>query len=73
MAYVGKRLLQAVPLLLGIATITFLVVHLAPGDPWIFTSRRALLERSNRKRSISSEKNMGSTGPSISNTSNAGY
>jgi peptide/nickel transport system permease protein len=31
--YVLKRLLQAVPLLLGIATITFFIVHLAPGDP----------------------------------------
>lgn len=32
-AYILKRLLQAVPLLLGIATITFFIVHLAPGDP----------------------------------------
>ncbi len=31
--YIVKRLLQAVPLLLGIATITFFIVHLAPGDP----------------------------------------
>ncbi len=31
--YVLKRLLQAVPLLLGIATVTFFIVHLAPGDP----------------------------------------
>lgn len=31
--YVGKRLLQAIPLLLGIATVTFFIVHLAPGDP----------------------------------------
>jgi len=31
--YVAKRLLQAIPLLLGIATITFIIVHLAPGDP----------------------------------------
>ncbi len=32
-SYVVRRLLQAIPLLLGIATITFFVVHLAPGDP----------------------------------------
>lgn len=32
-SYVSRRLLQAVPLLLGIATLTFVVVHLAPGDP----------------------------------------
>ncbi|MGH7411978.1 MAG: ABC transporter permease, partial [Candidatus Methylomirabilis sp.] len=31
--YVIKRMLQAIPLLLGIATITFFIVHLAPGDP----------------------------------------
>jgi len=31
--YVAKRLLQAIPLLLGIATVTFFIVHLAPGDP----------------------------------------
>ena len=31
--YIVKRLLQAIPLLLGIATITFVIVHLAPGDP----------------------------------------
>jgi len=31
--YVGKRLLQAVPLLLGIAALTFAIVHAAPGDP----------------------------------------
>ncbi len=28
-----KRLLQAVPLLLAVATVTFFIVHLAPGDP----------------------------------------
>ena len=31
--FVAKRLLQAIPLLLGIATITFVIVHIAPGDP----------------------------------------
>ncbi|MEX2273622.1 MAG: ABC transporter permease [Vicinamibacterales bacterium] len=31
--YILKRLLQAIPLLAGIATITFVMVHLAPGDP----------------------------------------
>jgi len=31
--YIAKRLLQAIPLLVGIATITFIIVHLAPGDP----------------------------------------
>ncbi len=31
--HIIKRLLQAVPVLLGIATITFFIIHLAPGDP----------------------------------------
>jgi imidazolonepropionase-like amidohydrolase len=31
--HIIKRLLQAVPVLLGIATITFFIMHLAPGDP----------------------------------------
>ena len=31
--FVLKRLLQAVPLLLAVATVTFFIVHLAPGDP----------------------------------------
>jgi peptide/nickel transport system permease protein len=32
-AYVARRLLGAIPLILGIATIIFFVVNLAPGDP----------------------------------------
>ncbi len=31
--YIGRRLLQLVPLLIGISLISFLVMHLAPGDP----------------------------------------
>ncbi len=31
--YILRRLLGAVPLVLGIATIIFFVVNLAPGDP----------------------------------------
>ncbi len=31
--HVVKRTLQAIPLLIGIATILFIVMHLAPGDP----------------------------------------
>ncbi len=31
--FAGRRLLQAIPLLLGIVTLTFVVLHLAPGDP----------------------------------------
>lgn len=31
--FIAKRLLQAIPLLLGIATLTFVIVRLAPGDP----------------------------------------
>lgn len=32
-SYIARRLLGAVPLILGIATIIFFVVNLAPGDP----------------------------------------
>lgn len=31
--YLGRRLLGAIPLVLGIATVVFFVVNLAPGDP----------------------------------------
>jgi peptide/nickel transport system permease protein len=31
--FFAKRLLQAIPILIGIATITFFTAHLAPGDP----------------------------------------
>ena len=31
--YVLRRLLQAVPLVLGILVLTFALIHLAPGDP----------------------------------------
>jgi len=31
--YAGRRVLQAIPLLLGILTLTFVLMHLAPGDP----------------------------------------
>ena len=31
--YVVRRLLQAIPLLLGIVTVTFFMIRLAPGDP----------------------------------------
>ena len=34
--YIARRLLQAVPLVLGILVITFTLIHLAPGDPLIF-------------------------------------
>jgi peptide/nickel transport system permease protein len=31
--YAGRRILQAIPLLVGILTLTFVLMHLAPGDP----------------------------------------
>jgi peptide/nickel transport system permease protein len=34
--YVLRRLLGAIPLLLGIATLIFFVLHIAPGDPTAF-------------------------------------
>ncbi|UCC49683.1 MAG: ABC transporter permease [Gemmatimonadota bacterium] len=32
-AYIVRRLIQAIPLLLGIVTLVFVIVHAAPGDP----------------------------------------
>lgn len=34
--YVGRRLIGAVPLLLGVATLVFFGVNLAPGDPVLY-------------------------------------
>ena len=34
--YIARRLLGAIPLVLGIATIIFFVVNLAPGDPAVY-------------------------------------
>lgn len=31
--HIGRRALQAIPLLFGVATLIFLLLHLAPGDP----------------------------------------
>ena len=33
LVFVARRLLLAVPVLLGVATLNFLLIHLAPGDP----------------------------------------
>jgi peptide/nickel transport system permease protein len=38
-SYLARRLLGAVPLVLGIATIVFFLVHLAPGDPTLYMLR----------------------------------
>ncbi|MGH2550996.1 MAG: ABC transporter permease, partial [Thermomicrobiales bacterium] len=31
--YIIRRLMQAVPVLIGISIFTFLIIHLSPGDP----------------------------------------
>ncbi len=31
--FIGRRALQAIPLLIGVVTLIFLILHLAPGDP----------------------------------------
>ena len=33
LTYILNRLLQAVPVLIGISVLTFLMLHLVPGDP----------------------------------------
>src|SRR4030095_4106128 len=32
-AYITQRLVQAIPVLIGISILTFLMLHLVPGDP----------------------------------------
>jgi len=31
--YISRRLIQMIPLLIGISILVFLLVHLSPGDP----------------------------------------
>src|SRR5437899_10382505 len=33
LSYISKRLLQAVPVLIGVSILVFLLIHLIPGDP----------------------------------------
>src|SRR5256885_13990139 len=33
LTYIAQRLLQAVPVLVGISVLSFLMLHLVPGDP----------------------------------------
>jgi peptide/nickel transport system permease protein len=33
LSYIGRRLLQAIPLLIGVSIIGFGLMHLAPGGP----------------------------------------
>src|SRR6185437_3452421 len=44
--YVVRRLLQAIPLLVGISIIVFLMIYLAPGD----ASQFAISERANEQQ-----------------------
>ena len=32
-SYIFRRLIQSIPILIGIAVISFLIVHIAPGSP----------------------------------------
>jgi dipeptide transport system permease protein len=43
--YLAQRLLQAVPVLIGISVLTFAMMHLVPGDPvLIFAGDKPLTE-----------------------------
>jgi peptide/nickel transport system permease protein len=33
LSYIGYRLIQMVPILLGLTILVFLLIHLIPGDP----------------------------------------
>ena len=49
--YVLRRLIQAIPILIGISIISFLIVHLAPAIPWIDSARAACRRRRSRTSS----------------------
>jgi len=36
MRYIGKRILQAIPAIIGVLIISFTIMHMAPGDPTVF-------------------------------------
>jgi len=45
LSYISQRLLQAIPVLIGISVLTFLMLHLVPGDPvLIFAGDKPLTE-----------------------------
>ena len=51
--YVIRRLLQMIPLLIGISIINFVIMHLAPGDPvLLLTERNAPPEEVARIRAL---------------------
>ena len=35
LAYIAKRLVYTIPIVLGVALVCFVLVHLAPGDPLV--------------------------------------
>lgn len=51
--YVARRVLQIIPLLIGISIINFFIMHLAPGDPvLLLTDRNATQEEVARIRAL---------------------
>ncbi len=51
--YVARRVLQIIPLLIGISIINFFIMHLAPGDPvLLLTDRNATQEEKARIRAL---------------------
>ncbi len=44
-AYIAQRILQLIPVLIGVSVLTFLMLHLVPGDPvYIFAGEKPLTE-----------------------------
>ena len=39
-AYIRGRLLRAIPVMLGVLTLVFLMIHLLPGDPAVEIASR---------------------------------
>lgn len=52
-SYITKRLIQVVPLLIGITVVSFIIMQLAPGDPVdLLTERNATAEERARVRAV---------------------
>ena len=69
-AYAGRRLLLAVPTLLGASIIVFAMVHLAPGDPIaaVMPAEASQAEIEATKRAYGFDKPVGASGPMVSTT-----
>jgi peptide/nickel transport system permease protein len=53
LTYIGRRLIQMIPLLIGISILNFAIMHLAPGDPIdLLAERNATAEQKERIKEL---------------------